>query len=152
MQFIDEKQVNRFLTRFVVDSDSGCYNWTGATSPNGYGLMWTGMKLIGAHRFSWLVFNGSDIPEGMYICHKCDNKKCVNIDHLYLGTPSDNMGDRESRITWKKSQGGNVKLSSSDAEEIRRLYKTGKYTQLEIAGRYNVSRQHISGITTGRKW
>jgi len=148
----DKKYINRFLNKFIINSESQCWVWVGARSPNGYGLFWTGTKLIGAHVFSWIVHNGIDVPRGMYICHECDNKRCVNPNHLYIGTPSENISDRESRIQWKKNTNGLIKLNPDSVREIRSLYNSGKCTSVELAKRFNVSRDHISRVANSTKW
>jgi len=70
-----------------------CKEWYGAKNSEGYGTTTYKGKIIYAHRLAWIKKNG-DIPKGMYICHKCDNPSCYNINHLFLGTPKDNCQDK----------------------------------------------------------
>ena len=88
--------VVRFKRRYRVDSSTGCWNWVGYKDKDGYGSIndWKdGMKTdTRAHRFSWELYNG-DIPKGILVLHKCDNPRCVNPKHLFLGTQQDNMDD-----------------------------------------------------------
>jgi hypothetical protein len=73
--------------------ECGCWIWTAYTLPNGYGKMsYGGHPPRFAHRLSFMAFKG-EIPEGMSVCHKCDTPSCVNPDHLFLGTQSDNAID-----------------------------------------------------------
>lgn len=87
----------RFWDKVNKDTESGCWEWRSSIRGNGYGAFFThlqpeGRKCHGAHRYSWELVNGA-IPEGLWVLHKCDNRICVNPDHLFLGDRTDNMRD-----------------------------------------------------------
>lgn len=87
--------IESLLNKIRVDSD-GCWNYTLKTNDSGYGVVWVDGKRVRAHRLSYEHFVGQ-IPDGMFICHKCDNPSCVNPDHLYAGTQKDNIRDMFER-------------------------------------------------------
>ena len=79
-----------------VDKSGECWTWTGARDPRGYGRLGRGRKTLFAHRFSWEEENGP-IPNGLFVCHSCDNPACVRPSHLFLGTQKDNIRDMMSK-------------------------------------------------------
>ena len=88
--------LEHFLSR-VIKRDSGCWEWSGCLrGKSGYGAARHGGKTVDAHRLSWILNNGA-IPDGLFVLHACDNRICVNLQHLRLGTPKDNYIDGVSR-------------------------------------------------------
>lgn len=94
MSFLDSADLARFLNK-VAFGDS-CWEWQGHMYRCGYGQIKVKRKSWAAHRLSYSHFVGP-IPEGLYVCHRCDNKKCVRPDHLFIGTHQDNMDDMKSK-------------------------------------------------------
>lgn len=132
-----------------VEKSEGCWNWIGALSVNfGYGMFNQGKDLgtIKAHRLSWKMQN-SEIPEGMMVCHRCDNPKCVRPDHLFLGTAVENNRDK-----WEKGRQG--RFTPEKARRIRSLHNRHKdvLTHRRIADWFGVSKATITHMLTGRNW
>jgi len=80
----------------LVEAPSGCMEWTRATNPQGYGKVRINKQYFATHRLAWVLVNGP-IPDGLFVCHRCDNPPCCNVDHLFLGTMKDNMMDMVSK-------------------------------------------------------
>jgi len=88
--------IKRFSKLVQMADRHSCWEFTGARKHNGHGYFWDGSKLILAHRYSYEQHFGP-IPEGLCILHKCDNPPCVNPEHLFVGTKSDNIKDRDKK-------------------------------------------------------
>lgn len=146
---------NKLKERFwsKVEKTDTCWNWVGMMHYKGYGEFVTctcnkfGSK-DKAHRVSYIL-NVNKIPEGMCVCHKCDNRACVRPDHLWVGTDLENNQDRVNRGRSANAKNGNhskLQLSTETIAEIRTKYELGGITQASLAKEYGVSSRHISGI------
>lgn len=141
----NEEYIREIKKRIAINEHTGCWEWQRPTGSWGYGLMMYKAKQKRAHRVSWIVHNG-DIPDGMLVCHKCDNPKCVNPEHLFLGTNADNMKDAA-----KKGRFTHAKLTPSCVQIIRMLLKK-KVPQKNIAKLFNITVGPVSSISMGRNW
>jgi hypothetical protein len=142
---IDPAIVARFWPK--VQIGNGCWLWTAATVPSGYGSLGIDRKQHGAHRISWAIANGR-WPDGM-VLHRCGTKRCVRPDHLYIGTASQNTEDARQHGTLPQGEGhGNAKLTYDDVEAIRTRYAAGE-TQTSIANDFPVTQSQVSNIVRG---
>lgn len=155
---IDQKILDRFWDK--VDKTEKCWLFRNGTKRMVYGTIGIGGKTVKSHILSWLIHNGS-IPDGLYVCHKCDNRPCVRPEHLFLGTQSDNMKDamNKGRIsvprTGNKKQGvrrNNAKLNDIAVREIRDYFETYPSSYEELGLRFNVSASAIWKVINRKTW
>ena len=142
----------RFFALFDKTNEEQCWNWKGGFMQSGlaYGRLYFEGKPQLAHRISWQIHKGA-IPENMCVLHKCDNPKCVNPSHLYLGDHKDNAQDRESRNRRKILKGEEVLNSKLTPNEVLQI-RNSKGSCSNLANEYKVSRSLISLIKLKRVW
>lgn len=145
----------RFFHR-TKRTESGCLEWQGSVGSSGYGQLGAekpAKGMVSAHRTAWILANGS-IPPGKFVCHKCDNKRCVEITHLFLGSPKDNTLDMVAKGRGRDpspmygTENPACKLTPEQVLEIRALM----LTEREIARRFNISRSQVNSIRSRRSW
>lgn len=146
--------IKRFWNKVDVRGEDDCWEFQGALNSTGRGAFSIGRKNIKAHRYAYETKVGA-IPDGMLVCHHCDNGKCCNPKHLFLGTMADNVRDMINKGRKRVLRGDDdpkSKLNSGQVLEIVHLYKTGFFTQPHIARMFGVSRSAIESILNGYNW
>ena len=142
----------------IKSKTTECWEWLGAKKPPGYGNVHLNNKFRLAHRVSWEIVN-FEIPEGMVVCHICDNPSCCNPNHLMLGTSKSNAVDmvKKGRNYKGDALGSgvnnvNAKLDWDRVSEIRDLYINNIYNQYELAMLYEVAQPTIGAVVRNETW
>lgn len=156
---------DRLLSRFDIDKETSCWNWNMGKDKDGYGKITFNGEHWRAHRLSYVALSNPvhdcEIPAGMLVCHRCDNPSCINPTHLFLGTPADNMADRDSKGRHKPNTGksygcgesaNSAKLKWHQVLEIRKMASSGEFTQTEIAEMFGINQSGVSKIRLGVTW
>ncbi len=145
--------LSRFYSKTKPNEETGCVEWTGNIK-RGYGGFRWGEKSRLAHRIAWALEYG-DPPDGMCVCHKCDNRRCVNIFHLFLGTSQDNSDDKmakgRNRVNPAKGESaGKSKLTNEQVLYIRS--NPDNLNGVELAKKLGVWHNTIYAIRRGEAW
>ena len=154
---VDKKYSNEFIDRFWNKVDTKdkeeCWEWQGAIQSKGYGSVGISKgKTALTHRVAFEITYG-EIPDGLMVLHKCDNRKCVNPRHLFLGTNADNVKDMVKKGRQAKGEkNGRSKLTRGEVENIRKIYKEEKCIHREIADQFGVSISSIRKIVNKEYW
>ena len=135
-------KIQHLLSR-TITTESGCMEWQGCCNDDGYGQATVFGKWDRIHRHIYRLIKG-EIPEGLHVLHSCDNRPCINIEHLFLGTNKDNMDDRDR----KGRQNHFSKVTKDEKEQILILIKSGvPYPEIEKSFPIKRSRiQHIANL------
>ena len=140
----------RFRRQF--EQGTGCWEWLGSRNWAGYGIINANKKKTMAHRVSYALTYG-EVPLGLFVLHRCDNRACVRPDHLFLGTQADNNADMGAK---GRRRGGSLagtinpkaKLTELDVRAIRRSLAMG----IDLARKYGVTPANISDVRNGHTW
>ncbi len=143
---LDAEAIARLNRDSRLEEGTGCLVWLGARCHGGYGNVTFKGKTWPAHRLAYAAWRG-EIPKGLYVCHRCDNRQCIAIDHLFLGTPQQNTADmlRKGRGRWKS------RLTVQQVVSTKRRLISGD-TSGQIAREYGVSVPSIMAIKHGKNW
>ena len=153
------KDVYEYITNHLryplTVTHSNCWIFTGGSKNDFHGSLWYEGESWQAHRLVWILTQGK-IPDGLFVLHKCDVGMCVNPEHLFLGTQTDNIADMDAKGRSNRLQpgekNGRALLSELDVIEIRRLAVEGKTIVATIARRYNVAFNTIDRIIKRQSW
>jgi len=153
MSKYNKKDIDRFMSNINKVIESGCWEWKNSVVCHGYGNIKINKKNIRVHRFSYELHYGEFEPE-LHVLHKCDNRKCVNPEHLFLGINKDNVDDKVSKDRQAQgSQNGNSLLNENQVKEIKVLLQNKYYGYIkDMCEKYDVSERCIFDIKLGRTW
>lgn len=150
----------RFASK-LTPAANGCIEYTGQRDRKGYGRFWDGAEKVLAHRHAWLTAR-KPIPDGLFVCHKCDNPPCCNPNHLFLGTNLVNVRDavekgrpRGAQISPRRGEANNrAKLTEAQVIEIRRRLREPRYHGYlaDLASDFGVTRNAVASIRDGATW
>lgn len=152
-----DNELKPFLYKFWerINKTKSCWIWIGAKNSGGYGILRVNNFQMRAHRFSYQAFFGR-ISDKICVLHKCDNKICVNPEHLFLGTRIDNNKDRDMKnrtVIVYGSKNGKAKLNEIKVRDIKNTLKYYNFKSFaEIGIKYNVKWQTIQAIAKGKTW
>jgi hypothetical protein len=142
-----------FWNRVKVGHPEECWEWIGKPDSVGYGAMTYQKKSWRSHRLSYVLTYGNNIPKGMSICHRCDNRKCCNPNHLFLGTHQENISDMIQKQRQIKGECvHSCKLTETDVVQIRQMYDKGKVGYIRLSKQFGVNYKTIQAIIRRKTW
>lgn len=142
---------DHLMQKYIPIPETGCWMWNGEWDKYKYGIVRSTKGYVGlAHRVFFAAFKHR-IPDGLYVCHRCDVSACVNPDHLFLGTHADNMADCKAKHRARFGERHHfTKLTIDQVKEIRSL--EGKLCHREIAKMFGIHKHYVWKIMKGVRW
>lgn len=147
------RDARRFSTK-IDRNEHGCWNWTGCTNQSGYGAFRVSRptrKTVLAHRFAYEMARG-EIPPGLFVCHHCDNPKCCNPDHLYLGDQTRNMRDASERGRMPVGEAHHATTLTEIEARFIKIWLAHGFPQRLIAETFQTSQTTVWNINRGASW
>lgn len=149
----------RFLLKAAVNKATGCWEWTARLSRDGYGKFQVprdggGQRTTRAHRYAYEQWVGP-IPTGLLVCHRCDNPICVNPEHLFIGTGSDNKQDEISKGRNNPPRGTRnprAVLDEATVRRIRQMYVPRRMSYRKIGKLLSVNEGTVKNVIQGTNW
>ena len=142
---------HRFWTKVDKRSAAECWEWTAGRHRRGYGKYSVNRSTLPAHRVAWVLTHG-EIPEGLLVCHACDNPPCVNPAHLFLGTAKDNAADRDTKGRANTPVGERSAFAKLTDSEVLAIRACAAEPLKALATRYHVSAATISRVRHNLIW
>lgn len=146
---MDQKDIDRFWTKVNQNSNNGCWEWTAGTTAAGYGCFSLSKMPKLAHRVSYELHHPNQQISGLFICHKCDNPKCVNPAHLFAGTHKDNMRDM---VVKGRSSAGEKRHTAKLTEQDVIAIRNDPRPYIDIENEYGISNPTVSYIKNRKRW
>lgn len=140
----------RFWSKVAIAA-GGCAEWTGATYPSGYGDFYHEGRNHPAQRIAWEMVHGPINDPSLYVLHRCDNRRCVEPDHLFLGRHQDNMDDMLSKGRKAILTGADHPSARLTPEQVAAI-RADSRSQRAIAKDYGISKTQVGNIKRGKQW
>jgi hypothetical protein len=144
----------RFWAKVDRRGPDECWPWLGHQNPDGYGRVYVNAAKgpVLAHRVAWEMEHGETVPDGLFVCHRCDNPPCCNPADLFVGTHQENNADMQAKGRTPRTAGdrnGKSKITEAAVAELRRKWATGGYTQAQLGQECGLHPATVSRIVRG---